>query len=372
MIPGFNRIQRYVLAECVGSLAIVLGVVLAAIAIVDVVEQIRSIGTRADISALTAIKLTALRVPMLVEQTLPFTILAATMMAFTRLSRRAELPVIRASGVSAWRFTAPVMVLASALGVFAMTALNPAASRLNEIFVDERTRIMGGETPASTAGRPTIWLRDGDEQRRLIVRAARATGNGAMLEDVIMIEQARTRADGSEFFAFLRRIDARSATLADGAWRLEAARENTAGGEFRQHERLRIPTELAPDTLIERYAAPETIGFWRLPDFIRQTAEAGLDASRYRMRWHALLAAPAMFAAMAMIGALACLRLARLGGTTRLVALGVGTAGALFFASQLTSSLGSSGALPPSAAAWTPPLFSIFAVLALLAFREDG
>ena len=40
-----GRIQRYIFRECVASLVLTLGIILLAIVLVDVVEQMRTIGT---------------------------------------------------------------------------------------------------------------------------------------------------------------------------------------------------------------------------------------------------------------------------------------------------------------------------------------
>jgi lipopolysaccharide export system permease protein len=99
-----SRIQRYILKECLSGLVLVLGVLLLAILLIDVVEQLRTVGGDVSLSLLSALRLSLMKLPLLIEQTLPFALLAASMLAFTRLNRRSELSIIRASGLSAWRF----------------------------------------------------------------------------------------------------------------------------------------------------------------------------------------------------------------------------------------------------------------------------
>jgi lipopolysaccharide export system permease protein len=76
--------------------------------------------------------------------------------------------------------------------------------------------------------------------------------------------------------------------------------------------------------------------------------------------------------AMALIGGVVCLRLARSGGLSRLIGAGAMAGFVLFFATKVAAGLSSTGAAPPEAAAWCPPLFALFAVLTLLAHNEDG
>jgi lipopolysaccharide export system permease protein len=90
------------------------------------------------------------------------------------------------------------------------------------------------------------------------------------------------------------------------------------------------------------------------------------------MRWFGLTALPILYAAMALIGAIVCLRLSRLGGTSRLIATGAAAATAGCFMSQVASSFGSSGAVPAIIAAWAPALCALFISLTILAYQEDG
>lgn len=94
-----------------------------------------------------------MKLPQIVEQTLPFALLIASMMAFTRLNRRSELSIIRASGISAWRFLTPVMILGVVLGLFTMMVLNPFAAKLTESFEQTRDRLLN-------EGRPTLAVSD--------------------------------------------------------------------------------------------------------------------------------------------------------------------------------------------------------------------
>jgi lipopolysaccharide export system permease protein len=373
-MPFLSRIQTYILRECLSGLAMVLGLLVLAIMMIDVVEQLRTVGGDVSLSLLEAIRLSLMKLPLLIEQTLPFALLASSMMAFTRLNRRSELSIIRASGLSAWRFLTPVIVLAVGLGLFSALALNPFAARMTQSFEFERARLLklGLETVA--VADTGIWLRQGDDTSQFVIHARKVEDSGRTLLDVKLIEEQRlyvNRRPTSDF-AFVRRIDAERAVLNDGFWQLENLVENLPNQPPERRASLAIPTSLDAVTLLDEFASPNTIGFWDLPGFIGQTRAAGLDASRYTMRWYTLTATPVLYVAMALIGALACLRLQRLGGTSQLLTTGVLAAVGLYFFTQFSASLGATGAAPPPVAAWSPPLFVLFVSLAFIAYREDG
>ena len=373
-MPLFSKIQKYILKECLFGLALVLGILLLAILMIDVVEQLRTVGGDIQLSILGAFNLSLMKLPQIIEQTLPFALLVAAMMAFTRLNRRSELSIIRASGISAWRFLTPLIVLGLALGFFTMMVLNPIAARLSESFEMTRDQLLNAGQPTLAVSDTGIWLRQGDESNQIVIHAKRVEEGGVNLRDVKMIQEERLYADGrpTNDYAFARRIDADRAILRDGFWQLEDVVENVPNQPPEFKSNLAIPTSLDAVTLLDKFASPSTIGFWDLPRFVSQTQAAGLDASRYKMRLNALLALPALFVAMALIGAVVCLRLQRMGGNSQLLAIGSLAAVGLYFFTQFSSSLGATGAAPAMVAAWSPPLFVLFCTLTFIAYREDG
>ncbi|MEM8615923.1 MAG: LptF/LptG family permease [Pseudomonadota bacterium] len=369
-----NRIQRYIFMKCVMALTLVLSLFTVTIVLVDVVEQLRTVGNDVDLSPLAALQLSLMKLPGLIEQTLPFAILVAAMIAYNQLSKSSELSVIRATGQSAWQFLAPVVWLAIILGLLSMMALNPLGARLSESFATARADLLqaGGQTV--DRDRENIWLRQGSDDRQIVIYAEQVDGTGQVFTGVKFLEEGRVYAGGraTDTFTFVRRIDAERATIAGGFWQIENLVENIPGAPPRKAESLAIETDLDPNKLLSRFTSPNTIGFWGLPQFIRQTSQAGLDASRFTMRWFGLTALPVLYTAMALIGAIVCLRLSRMGGTSRLIATGSLAAVSLFFVTQIAASFGSAGAVPAVIAAWAPAACALFLALTFLAYQEDG
>ena len=103
--------------------------IFALVFVLDFVETMRRAGEIEDVGTATIASISLFRTPSIVEQTLPFAVLFGAMGAFLALSRRLELIVARAAGVSAWQFLRR-RSLAALLGVIAATALNPVSADL--------------------------------------------------------------------------------------------------------------------------------------------------------------------------------------------------------------------------------------------------
>lgn len=387
-----GRIQRYIFREALTAMTMTLGVIVLAILLVDVVEQVRTIGSRTEIGIETAFGLTLLKTPALILETLPFAVLVGSIMTYSQLSRRSEIPAIRAAGVSGWRFLGPVIVLAMAIGVLMVTVLDPLATTLTQEFRDQRERILNPRTADVMEGGSGVWLSQGDLSaggsgeeadgeagasaqlnpgQQAIIHAKRVIGRAEALEDVTFYYY-QPGPGGRDDRVFTHRIDAKRAVLLPGFWQLEGVTENPFGGETRRYDSLALPSTLRADTLLARFAASGTIPFWELPEFIQQSRAAGMEVDAYVLKLHTLLATPVLMVAMALIGAAVCLRLARSGGLSRLIGAGAVAGFVLYFVNRIAGGMAASGATPPEAAAWCPPLFALFAVLTVLAHIEDG
>ncbi|MFN9928462.1 MAG: LptF/LptG family permease, partial [Phenylobacterium sp.] len=332
------------------------------------VELSGQVGTRAEVGADSILGLTMLRPPALVQILLPCCFLVGGIGAFVGLNRKSELVAMRAAGISAWRFILPSAAAAFLLGLIAVGALNPMAAALSARFEAERSRIMDGYLGDAPED---IWLRQGDGQSQIVIHARdREFRAGAVvLRGVSLFIYERGAGGAPEF---RRRLEAREARLMPGFWRLKDVREATAGGSSIRSDTLSLKSSLDAEAAMERLASPEAIAFWRLPQAIRLTEQAGFSASGYRLRFHQLLATPVLFAAMAILAAAFSLRLNRLGGLAGLAGAGVALGFVFFFFNQFAGALARADIIPLFAAAWAPAVVALLAGVTLLCYTEDG
>lgn len=366
MKPLNLRMERYVLGHTLAGIAATAALLASVVMLINFVDLSRNLGAKTDVGFLTELGLTILKSPTVILQLLPFVFLFGVLAAFVTLNRRSELIAMRAAGVSAWRFILPAAAAAFVLGLLTILAFNPLAAGMNSVFENWRAQVSPQESPSPRR----IWLRQGDPRSQVIIGAAGRGGvGGVSLKDASLFIYS-IGEDGA--LEFSRRIEAGQARLMKGYWRLGDASDATPGSRAMHYRTLSIPSNLDDRTALERYASPQSISFWTLPRAIARIEEAGFSAVTYRLRLQQLLAAPVLFAAMAMLAAGFSLKLSRLGGLTQLAAAGVATGFGFFFFNELCGSLAKADVIPPTVAAWIAPMVALLSAFTLLFYTEDG
>jgi lipopolysaccharide export system permease protein len=341
----------------------VLAILFALVIVLDFVETMRR-ATDLGVNPTLIAGLSLLRAPAIVEQTLPFVVLFGAMGSFLALSRRLELVVARAAGISAWQFLSPALVLAALIGLLAAVAFNPVSAALKAQAEALEARIFGAKrgSPADLTER---WIRQRSVDGQAVIRAASSENNGLVLNDVT-------------FFAFdpegrfRERIEAATARLEGGQWRLSQARVLVPDQKPVNHDTYVVATNLTEAQVQQTFSDPRTVSFWRLPAAISLATAAGLDANAYRLQYQTLLARPALLVAMVLIAAVVSLRFTRLGGVGFMILGGIGAGFVLYVATKMAEDLGTAGLVNPSAAAWSPAVVSMLIGVTVLLNQEDG
>ncbi|MDP3401113.1 MAG: LptF/LptG family permease, partial [Brevundimonas sp.] len=277
-ILSLGRIERYVLIQQARALTIALAVIASLIMLIDFVEISRGVGSDVDLSALRILGLMGMKSPAVILQLMPFVFLFGTLAAYVGLNRRSELIAMRAAGLSAWRFVLPAAGTALIFGVLTITVLGPVAAWGDGLFQRERTRL--SSTPVQTDQPKAVWIREGDSQRQMIIRAARQDSATARLQDVTVFIYT-VGEDGA--LSFVERIDAASAALTSGSWRLTDAVGAQTGQRAVSYARLDLPSSLAQDEAFARFARPQSTSLWALPTQIRRVEQAGFSSTAYSL-----------------------------------------------------------------------------------------
>ena len=360
-----NTLGRYFAGRFVISAVGVFASIFVLLVLVDYIEMVRKTSGLVSASAITVAETSLFRVPQLLEKMMPFCILIGAMTCYLALSRRLELVVARAAGVSAWQFIAPALASAIALGVLATTAYNPMSANLRELSKQMEAELFGSAPGGGIQDASGFWINQVNSDGQTIINAARSEQQGVRLTGLTLF-----RFDND--FQFKERIEAREATLEDGYWLFKAVRRYSLDSPPLEQESFRLPTSLTPAQVRNSFSTPETVSFWQLPSYIRSSESSGFATAGYRLQYHKLIAQPFLLAAMVMLAASVSLRFFRFGGVQKMVLSGVGAGFLLYVLSKVTEDLSKAELMHPIAAAWLPVFVGGLTGFLALLYQEDG
>jgi len=360
-----NTLGRYFAGRFVVSALGVFASIFVLLVLVDYIEMVRKTSGLVGASPIMVAETSLFRVPQLLEKMMPFCVLIGAMTCYLALSRRLELVIARAAGVSAWQFIAPALVASIILGVLATIAYNPMSANLRELSKRMEAELFGGSGGGGVQDAAGFWINQVNADGSVIMNAARSERQGARLTGLTLF-----RFDTNNVFQ--ERIEAREGTLEDGYWLFKGVRRFSLSAPPVDEDTWQLATSLTPAQVRNTFSTPETVSFWQLPGYIRSSESSGFATAGYRLQYHKLLAQPFLLAAMVMLAASVSLRFFRFGGVQKMVLSGVGAGFLLYVLSKVTEDLSKAELMHPIAAAWLPVLVGGLTGFLALLYQEDG
>ena len=293
------------------------------------------------------------RTPPFVYQGLHLVMLMSAILLFVGLSRSNELTALKAGGVSLYRVSLPILVLAGLISVsslgfqeYVMPWMNRRAVEIDESRIKRRTM-------PELRKRTEIWYRgreDGAAESRiyhigLLDPASRQMNNVTVL------------SLGSDF-VMRRRWDAKDMRWVDAeeAWRLSngVRREFRSGqpdrAETFQDQSVKLPERYQDFAQVPR--APDVMSYRELREYIDRLRDAGHQVAKYIVDLQSKISFPLAHPIMVLVGipfALTSPRGGRVIGIALCLALGLG----YFIVHSAALALARAEILPPLIAAWS-------------------
>lgn len=303
----------------------------------------------------------AFGIPQIISHTLPVAVLLSTLLTFGVFSRHHEIVAMKSNGLSLYRISLPIFVIAGVVCVLSFLFsefITPYANQKAKYieFVEvKKQRKMGFF-----------------KQNQLWFRARNTIYNFAIFESPTNTLKGITIYYFDKDFNLTSRIDAREATWKDGVWRFRDTLTTTfPPGGFPALERAAEKTIDLPETPSDFKSTQkdtDEMGYMELRDYIRKLTAEGYDASRYLVDMYGKIAFPIVSIIMSVIGVSFSLRSERSGGVAASIGVGIVIGFSYWIVFAFTLSLGRAMTLPPLLAAWTANI--LFAAAAAVMFSR--
>ena len=304
----------------------------------------------------------SLRVPLLVQRFLPYSVLLATIITLVTLNQNSEVIAMKAAGLSAHQVLAPLIITALIVAVASFAFNERVVTRAAaELTAWEDTDY--GALPDAPTGNTMVYLVDGPDI--LTARSYERAGPAPRLRDVTFY---RRSPDGE----IMQQVDADLAVYGKDGWAMQAPRVLTIGtASVAEPSGLTVAPGIAPAQIELASVDPTAQPFWTLDESIDAYRAAGRDTGELEANYWHKIAGPLSAVLMPILGAVAGFGLARSGQLFVRAVIGMALGFAYFVLDNAALAMGNFGGYPPFLAAWAPFFLFLFIGETLLVRTEE-
>jgi lipopolysaccharide export system permease protein len=360
-----RTLGRYIASRFLLGIVVTFLLCSVLIFLIDFVELLRQSGKYGEVSLLTLAFIALLRLPAYAEYLISFAVLVGSIATLLQLSRRSELVVMRAGGMSVWQFLRPGIFVALVVGALTAMAFNPMAAAGRTAAESLFAEAFGKEANILSSRSGTSWLRQDGADGQSVISAALASNRGLTLTGVSAFAFS---PDGH----FVERVDGARADLRDGFWGIRDAWVARLGRKPEKFNTYLLSTYLTPERVTDALGSLLSVSFWELPALIEVAEKAKLSSGRLRIQYEALNSRPLLCTAMVLLAATVSLGSFRAGGIQTMVMTGLVGGFGFFLLSEVSRQIGVAGLAPPWVAIWLPVVLVLIVSATVLLHQEDG
>jgi len=298
-------------------------------------------------------------IPSMITISLPMATLIAALLALGNLSRHNEIIAMRASGVSLGKIITPLLAGGLAISAFGfinnefiMPKYSYQANYIRNVEIEKKQQQVMFQ-------QQKLWLRGPDNS----------------IANIELVSPNRTEMIGlniyklNQDFSVRERIKAGSLVWENGAWRLKNSRTYAQDGDaIRSYSSNNEIYNIVdnPNDLGMIVKDAEEMSFSEMWDYIKRLKTSGYNAAQYEVDLYNKIAFPVSSLLMVLISVPFSIHKVRSGGAGKGFAFAVLVAFIYWTLMSVGASLGKSGTIPPSLAAWFANIFFGFISLIVL------
>ena len=289
----------------------------------------------------------AYRLPGELYKGLPMIVLIATVFLFLSLTRQRELDAFKAAGISLYRASLPILLVAGAISVLAVAFQEIVLPDINAKSEEvDRVKIRG-QLPRHLQRQTQIWYRSSDTR---FFRMALLDPVGKSMEGLTVLDISRD-------FRMEERLDARAAQWSADGWQLtdgvfrRVGPQNRVTSEMFDSRLLAMPEHI--DDFIQLQNAPDTMSFLELRAYVARLRDGGHRVTRYLVQLYSKLSFPLVHVIMALVAIPFALVSPRSGGRAMGIGVAIVIAVGYWVVHSIALAFAQADLLPAALAAWT-------------------
>ncbi len=360
----------YISIRYLQSLGVSLFTVLFFILLIDGSDQLNFFSSN-GLDANKAILNIFLRIPMLTLEAMALIIMLSSILTFSWLSNSNEIPILKASGKSAFRILLPPVIITILLGLIVTFIGGPLVSTSMRASDTVLERLNLTNKNSFSVSDNDIWLRDKNESIDMVIKASTMNSTATVFYDLIFFEFY-----GQE--KLNRKIKASKAILREHFWELTNVKilDNNLRPEIKSQpiiiNQLDVPTSLTNEQITDSFADPRVISIYSIKQFISRLEMSGYSAARHKLFFLTELSRPIFFTAMLLIAAMFLLGNESKDSRSIKIFMCLFIGFLLFSIQKIFESFALTEEVPLALVAFGPSTFAILIFSGILLHIEDG
>ena len=313
-----------------------------------------------DVGIEVPIILSALYVPNLLYNALPFVILLSGIWFFQKIKKTDEVIAMKVSGMSNFSVIMVPSIISVILGVFVVTSINPITSALVKKYETIRGSYEKEQNYLAAITVNGIWIKEKNFGKNYIIRSQN-------LDNQSLINLTIYEFDYNN--NFLKRIEAKSADISSLNWKLNDAKVIDKDGKTvsKNIDNLSYQSMYDIKKIKSLYSNLDTISFWNLEKEIELLEERGYSTGEMRSKFQRSLAFPLFLLSMILLSGVFTLGMRLKENNWTYIFTAIITSVLIFYFNDFSAALGKTGKLPIEVAVWMPiTIIFIFGAVGLI------
>ena len=313
-----------------------------------------------DVGIEVPIMLSALYVPNLLYNALPFVILLSGIWFFQKIKKTDEVIAMKVSGMSNFSVIMVPSIISIILGVFVVTSINPITSVLVKKYETIRGSYEKEQNYLAAITVNGIWIKEKNFGKNYIIRSQN-------LDNQSLINLTIYEFDYNN--NFLKRIEAKSADISSLNWKLYDAKVIDKDGKTvsKNIDNLSYQSMYDIKKIKSLYSNLDTISFWNLEKEIELLEERGYSTGEMRSKFQRSLAFPLFLLSMILLSGVFTLGMRLKENNWTYIFTAIITSVLIFYFNDFSAALGKTGKLPIEVAVWMPiTIIFIFGAVGLI------
>ena len=349
-----KELDKYLFKKFVRNFIFSITILLLIVFLVEFVELLRRTSQISDVSSIFyVLYLAFLKITESISFIIPISFFASTMWTCRDFSKYREMVIIQNTGLNSFRILYPFIFFTLLFSLIYFSILNPFFSHATNSYQKIEQEVFRGKLSKFSISKSGIWLRQGSENNKVVIRAKNYLPNNGIFEGITFYIYTKKNT-------FIERIDAGEARLEENFWIMKDVIINKPSKKVIKIDEYTLKTNLSISKIENSFLDPQSLSIWKIPSFIKLLKESGFSPVKHQLYLYKTLFLPLYLIGLILIAGSFTIKFTKTNIRTFLMVLtGIVTGFLIHVLSETIYSLGIANKLPVWVASLSPSIITI-------------